>query len=122
MSGQIIKDDVRGTGQMWKIGYWAPELLQRDVPYGHKVDVYAFAVLFNEIWSTTDPYPETMVPRVIAAGVKSGELRPKMSPNVPAACRRVIEVSWAQDPAHRPGMDKVEAILAQPAEQLLQWA
>jgi len=115
-----VKDQVRASGQMFELEYWAPELLTRT-PYTHKIDVFAFAVLFNELWSRQPPYPAIVVPRVIAAGVAQDSMRPKIDPTTPPVCARIIQAAWAQAPEQRPEMSKLHTILVQPAEQLLSW-
>eukprot|EP00605_Chrysophyceae_sp_TOSAG23-4_P001083 GSChrysophyteH1.ASY1.ANO1.1188.1 assembled CDS len=85
--------------------YMAPELLENK-PFNKSVDVYAFGVLLNELFTGEIPFFGLDVPTIRDRIVK-GE-RPHMpSYRVPPKVSRLVERCWAHTPSDRPDFSTV---------------
>lgn len=94
----------------------APELFE-ERPFSAKVDVYAFGVLLNEMFSRRKPFGETSQPAEIREKVVAGG-RPEMALSAPEGVRALVARCWAQEPGERPDMPAVARELAKIGEGL----
>eukprot|EP00322_Chrysochromulina_rotalis_P028322 CAMPEP_0115870672 /NCGR_PEP_ID=MMETSP0287-20121206/22451_1 /TAXON_ID=412157 /ORGANISM="Chrysochromulina rotalis, Strain UIO044" /LENGTH=339 /DNA_ID=CAMNT_0003325409 /DNA_START=29 /DNA_END=1048 /DNA_ORIENTATION=- len=79
--------------------YMAPELFLSK-PYSTPVDVFAFGVLLNELWSREVPW-DGYSPLDIKDRVTVGE-RPPIPRTMPSACEGLLKKLWHTTPASRP--------------------
>ena len=88
--------------------YMAPEL--GDVVQNHlgiplAIDMYAFGVLANTIWSGREPFSSVATtitnPFQLMQQVQSG-LRPDISADTPEVLRTIITRCWGREPSDRP--------------------
>jgi serine/threonine protein kinase len=99
------------TGLIGTAHWMAPEVLMSAPDYDCRVDVYSFGIFMWELLTGQGPY-RSMKQADITLGIMSGTLRPPIPADCPDPVRDLIEVCWAQDPAHRPMMPDVVARLA----------
>lgn len=92
-----VKEPTAGTPN-----YMAPELLEAR-SWSGSVDVYAFAILLNELFTREVPW-DGFQPFDIKQRVVAGE-RPRISLTMPLACERLVQAAWHRDPAARPTFD-----------------
>lgn len=88
----------------------APELFD-ERPYSAKVDVYAFGVLLNEMFTRERPFGELQEPSAIRAKVLDGG-RPDLFRGGPQGLQDLIQACWAQAPEDRPTVGDVSNRLA----------
>lgn len=84
--------------------YMAPELIEgADFPYSEKTDVYAFAFILYELFSTKLPYYEKNLKtqNQLFKIVREGQ-RPLFHDDLPTPLINLIENSWAELPEDRP--------------------
>ena len=79
--------------------YMAPE--QQKPGYGHKVDVFAFGMLANEVCTNAVPFKELDNSVQVALSVREGK-RPQQDTTRPAALNTLIAHCWDADPEKRP--------------------
>eukprot|EP00735_Rhodelphis_limneticus_P011782 TRINITY_DN4929_c0_g1::TRINITY_DN4929_c0_g1_i1::g.16628::m.16628 TRINITY_DN4929_c0_g1::TRINITY_DN4929_c0_g1_i1::g.16628 ORF type:complete len:306 (-),score=58.89,sp/Q9C9U5/SIS8_ARATH/37.92/2e-51,Pkinase/PF00069.20/1.1e-49,Pkinase_Tyr/PF07714.12/4e-48,APH/PF01636.18/0.0024 TRINITY_DN4929_c0_g1_i1:180-1097(-) len=79
--------------------YMAPELLE-ERPFSEKVDVYAFGILLNELFSRQPPF-EGLDILDLKRAVLSGK-RPAFGKTIPIAARKLVEECWTGDASTRP--------------------
>jgi len=114
----FVKNEIRGSGYIISPEYDAPEILLNRRDFDEKVDVYSFAIIFNQLFTQQQPFAG-LQPRVIVASVTQNSTRPQVSPQTPNPCLRIIQACWQQDPFNRPPFSKLSLILNQPVDQLL---
>jgi len=114
----FVKNEVRGSGYIVGPEYDAPEMLLNRRDFDEKVDVYSFAIIFNQLFTQQQPFAG-LQPRVIVASVTQNSLRPQSSNQTPIPCLRIIQACWLQDATRRPPFSKLCLIFSQPLEQLL---
>ena len=95
--------------------YMAPELLQAK-PYSASVDVFAFAVLLNELFTREVPW-DGYSPPDIRTKVVGGE-RPRTSTTMPRACDGLVRKAWHQNAKMRPTFEQVLVMLREVLETL----
>ena len=78
----------------------APEVL-RSERYDASADVYSFGIFLYELAARQLPYAGES-PALVLRGVVSGELRPAMPADAPAAVAQLAAACWAHDAAQRP--------------------
>ena len=88
----------------------APELFNRSAAYTEKVDVYAFGVLLNELYTRRPPFSNKTPPEIKSA-VQSG-LRPDMISTTPEVLQQLITNCWHAEPQQRPAFTDIFDILA----------
>jgi serine/threonine protein kinase len=100
---------VRNT-QAGTPAYMAPELLEGK-SFSKSVDVYAFAVLFNEIMDGEIPFNGVQIPDIRDRVVRGD--RPHTSPShMPSpACNDVVSRGWSQKAEDRPDFTEVVDML-----------
>lgn len=86
--------------------YMAPELLLAK-PYGRAVDVYAYAVLLNELHCREVPW-DGYAPADIKTLVASGK-RPRTEMTMALAAERLLHRAWHQEAAFRPTFSEIAA-------------
>mmetsp|Transcript_32323 Transcript_32323/g.62144 ORF Transcript_32323/g.62144 Transcript_32323/m.62144 type:complete len:655 (+) Transcript_32323:114-2078(+) len=125
-SGGFHKQIMAGT-----LEYMAPEVLQKQ-PSSKAADVFAFAVVLNEIATGIVPYSDctkdnpgchTVLEmgygrQELAAAVAGDGLRPILAEDTPPELLSLLERCWRLDPAARPSVDEIHAELAVIAESL----
>ena len=84
--------------------YMAPELFQAK-PYSASVDVFAFAVLLNELFTREVPW-DGYQPMDIKAKVVAGE-RPRTPKTMPSACEGLVRKAWHKLPSLRPSFPQL---------------
>ena len=106
-------ETMSNTGKMTMAigtpGYMAPELLgsgQSDNLDAKKVDVYAFGVMMNALFSSQRPFTNLPAMRVIAA-VKLEGLRPEIAEATPNAIAALVKICWAEKPELRPNFPEI---------------
>lgn len=120
--------DARGSAKLCDFGlvnsrevtagtpnYMAPELFASK-PYSVKVDVFAFAVLLNEMLSREVPW-DGYQPLDIKDKVLAGE-RPPVAKTVPVACGGLLRKAWHTTPALRPHFEALIGTLRTIEENL----
>ncbi len=95
--------------------YMAPELLMAK-PYGRPVDVYAFAVLLNELHCREVPW-DGYSPADIKALVASGK-RPRTEMTMALDAERLLHRAWHQEAAVRPTFPEIVADIRRVIEAL----
>ncbi len=103
--GESSEDGITGT-----VPYMAPEILSRR-PYGFPVDVYAFAVVLNEMTTMERPY-DGSTPEYVMAAVLDADARPKSRDTSPILSN-LIRRCWHRDPRERPTFKDIETYLKQ---------
>ena len=86
--------------------YMAPELLLAK-PYGRAVDVYAYAVLLNELHCREVPW-DGYAPADIKELVASGK-RPRTAMTMALAAERLLHRAWHPEAALRPTFSEITA-------------
>ena len=89
-------------------GFMAPELYTEEGGT-HKVDIFAFAVTIWELYTLVRAFVD-VGDLAIGDMVKAGK-RPPLASVAQADVRELITASWQQDPARRPKMADVVAII-----------
>ncbi|KAH3743203.1 protein serine/threonine kinase [Pelomyxa schiedti] len=89
--------------------YMAPELIQNQ-KYNKAADVFSFGILLWEILAQKEPYIEFESPWAVASFVVAGSRLP-IPTGTPPDLQAIVDACWAQDPATRPTMSKVAAML-----------
>jgi len=95
--------------------YMAPELFAAK-PYSVSVDVFALAVLLNEMFSREVPW-DGYQPMDIKERVLNGE-RPRTPRTMPHACEGLLRKAWHQSAVLRPTISQVVTTLKSIHEQL----
>jgi len=104
-AGESSEDGITGT-----VPYMAPEILSRR-PYGFPVDVYAYAVVLNEMTSMERPY-DGNTPEYVMSAVLNADARPRTRDTSPILSN-LTRLCWRKDPRERPTFKDVEAYLKQ---------
>ncbi|KAG2450587.1 hypothetical protein HYH02_004427 [Chlamydomonas schloesseri] len=139
---QSIRNTGKPTGGFYKrqmvgtLEYMGPELLLRTAPPSRASDVYAWAVLVNEMATGTIPFSDCTKdnPEVhtvlemgygrqeLAAAVCAEGLRPLLPRACPPGFAALMNACWAKAPAERPSFAQVLAALdLLAAEELPRW-
>lgn len=113
--------NTRGS-LLWR----APEIMSscdsgkisRSSMYDTAADVYSLGIIIWETLSLQEPFVDVSNTWDIVDGVCSGELRPSMDPDWPEALVVLMKRSWLNDPAGRPGADRIAVALADHANLL----
>lgn len=95
----------------------APEVLRGD-SYGTPADVYSFAMVATEIFTSERCFPvgwNTYQRMHIEVG--SGNARPQLTATVPALVGALLEQAWRKNPVDRPTMIMLTAELRKLAAQ-----
>jgi hypothetical protein len=99
-----------GVGTMQ---YMAPEVLNGDVDYDAKVDVYSFGVLLWELLAAATPFAQLQAAQIVVA-VLVKKARPSPDPaSSPATIVALMKRCWSHEPAERPTMAAAIGPLAQ---------
>ena len=86
--------------------YMAPELLNGEgKPFNSKVDVFAFGILLNEMYSREIPF-DGMAPGDVHAAIRNGE-RPSVQISCPMRLKNLIQLCWDADPEKRPDFEGI---------------
>ena len=96
------------NGLTGTVPYMAPEILSAR-PYGLPVDVYAYAVLVNEMLTKQRPYDGNS-PEWVVSAVINTEARPLTGTSSPTF-QNLIQKCWVKDPNARPKFAEVEIYL-----------
>ena len=96
------------NGLTGTVPYMAPEILSAR-PYGLPVDVYAYAVLVNEMLTKQRPYDGNS-PEWVVSAVINTEARPLTATSSPIF-QNLIKKCWVKDPNARPKFAEVEIYL-----------
>jgi serine/threonine protein kinase len=110
--GRADNDDGTVFLMSAKVGsprYMAPEVA-RGVPYNHKVDVYAFGLMFHEVLTLEKPY-EFISSEEHDQQVVHRHARPAIPSWLPVSTRRLIAACWSPTIGRRPDMTTVRAVL-----------
>ncbi len=83
--------------------YMAPEVFRRE-KLSDKVDIYAFAMIMSQFFSTNPAEGPlaNFAPVAAAEAAATRNARPSLSPKLPQELRDLIEACWAADPKNRP--------------------
>ena len=92
-----VRETAAGTPN-----YMAPELFESK-PFSTPVDVFAFAVLLNELFTQTVPW-DGYAPLDIKERVCRGD-RPRSATAMPRVCEGLVRKGWHASPAMRPSFD-----------------
>jgi hypothetical protein len=93
--------------------YMAPEVLNGDVDYDAKVDVYSFGVLLWELFAASKPFAQ-LQPMQVAMAVLMKHARPSPDPaSSPATIVALMKRCWSHEPAERPTVAAAIGPLAQ---------
>lgn len=84
--------------------FMAPELFEGR-PYNGKVDVYAFGVLLNEMFTLQKPWSHDE-PDIVKEAVLQGK-RPDVTLSAPPGVKDLVESCWAQDANARPSFTEI---------------
>ena len=93
------------TGETGTYVYMAPEVVLREEHYDERCDVYGWAILAAEVWTSETPYGEHFLSptqTALAAAREERPLRPRLPPDMPPELRALVEAAWDPDPARRP--------------------
>ncbi|CAG9460345.1 unnamed protein product [Pedinophyceae sp. YPF-701] len=126
-SGGFHKKHMVGTLQ-----YMAPEVLMKSGPHSPAADMYAWAVVANEVLSGVVPFSDctkenpaahTVLEmgygqQELAAAVCGEGLRPLPAASTPPALQALLDRCWVADPAQRPAAAEVVATLEELLERL----
>jgi len=85
--------------------YVAPEVWSGQGGASFASDVFAFAMVLNEVWSLEVPF-DGLGPGECKSGILSGK-RPEISKSVPLAIAELIRACWHASPSQRPTMQHV---------------
>lgn len=127
-SGGLHKRNMMGT-----LEYMAPETLQKQIP-SEKSDVWALAVLLNEVATGTFPYSDctqenpaahTVLEmgygrQELAAAIAADGLLPLTKDDTPASFAAMLKACWSLHPADRPSAQQM--LLSLQAMQTEEWA
>ncbi|KAH9079720.1 hypothetical protein Ae201684P_020644 [Aphanomyces euteiches] len=105
------------TAAVGTMEWAAPELL-RNEDYSTPADVYSFGVLLTELDTRLIPYTDvrqqsTVNDDTLMMQIVTGALRPTVLPTCPRPIQKLIQSCLAVNPAQRPRMEDVVAILEQ---------
>lgn len=95
-----IQQNETLTGGAGTAQWMAPEVLSSK-PYDQKVDVYSYAMILWEMFTTHIPF-NGMTQLEVAVAVCKQKMRPKIPLNCPKNLRRLITTCWDADPNKRP--------------------
>mmetsp|Transcript_18128 Transcript_18128/g.51128 ORF Transcript_18128/g.51128 Transcript_18128/m.51128 type:complete len:540 (+) Transcript_18128:203-1822(+) len=99
------KDSIPGT-PLWM----APEvLLGKEID--EKCDVYSFAIVFWEMITLKEPFPEFQSYREFRRAITRHHVRPPIPENTAVEIRRLMELCWHRDPDKRPSFQNVISLL-----------
>jgi serine/threonine protein kinase len=86
----------------------APENWRAQGAYTQKVDIYSFAIIAWEVLSQIPAYDDLVVKiETLGEWVAERGCRPFIPLNWPPALSKLIQNSWASDPARRPTVREV---------------
>ncbi|ETV80329.1 TKL protein kinase, variant 1 [Aphanomyces astaci] len=106
------------TAAVGTMEWAAPELL-RNEDYSIPADVYSFGVLLTELDTRLIPYADirdqgaSLSDESLMVQIVTGKLRPTVSPSCPRPIQKLIHSCLHVNPAQRPTMAAVVAILEQ---------
>lgn len=89
--------------------YMAPELLENG-HFSRKVDVYAFAILFWEMFTNTVPFQSWGIADIREFVIQGNRLKLPYE-DCPKLCCKLIEKCWDQDAQKRPEFKNVSLAL-----------
>eukprot|EP00960_Hanusia_phi_P054980 762829-Hanusia_phi.AAC.3 len=101
VDGSLSEEGLTGT-----VPYMAPEILARK-PYSFPVDVYAFAILLNEMIASQPPYEGSEVEDVVHA-VLALDQRPTLGACTPSMTK-MIQNGWKKRAESRPSFESIVA-------------
>jgi surface protein len=97
--------------------YMAPEQMGIGEEYTrgvtHKADIYAFALIVNEMWTRQRPWliPEGTNSFAYIIGKLLQGKRPWMDPDMPVPLQKLVKKCWHPDPHRRPGAAEITKLL-----------
>ncbi|OQS03573.1 hypothetical protein THRCLA_04112 [Thraustotheca clavata] len=93
--------------------YWiAPEVFDGDGHYGYPADIYSLGVILTELETLQTPYANlNMKFMTILDQVRSGTLRPELTPECDEWYSDLVKACLEHDPAKRPTAKQVQSIL-----------
>jgi surface protein len=79
----------------------------------HKADIYAFALIVNEMWTRQRPWliPEGTNSFAYIIGKLLQGKRPWMDPDMPVPLQKLVKKCWHPDPHRRPGAAEITKLL-----------
>lgn len=94
--------------------YMAPELYKRPPQYSAKSDIFALGIVLWELVTREIPFKDAEMRDQIIEWIKEGNMDPIPDGTHPGL-QRAIEGAWARDPAQRPSLAAIAALLAEAA-------
>ena len=86
--------------------YSAPEVLQNN-DYSKESDVYSFAFLVYEIMTNDVSFKNIKNTSQFLIDLIVNEKRPEIKSDLPESYKKLIEISWSQNPFNRPSFDEI---------------
>uniref|UniRef100_K3YRF1 non-specific serine/threonine protein kinase n=1 Tax=Setaria italica TaxID=4555 RepID=K3YRF1_SETIT len=97
------------TAETGTYRWMAPEVIEHK-PYGHKADVFSFAIVLWELLTGKIPY-EYLTPLQAAIGVVQKGIRPTIPKDTHPKLVELLQKCWHRDPAERPDFFEILEIL-----------
>ena len=83
-----------------------------NLGYGHKADVYSFAIVLWQLCSKKKPYKRILSRKEFKDRVFMSGVRPYVEPTWPITIKDLLKTCWHGDPNTRPEMSTVSDCLA----------
>jgi serine/threonine protein kinase len=113
-----IRFDATGRSKkvVGQVGWFAPELFERNPKIGRKSDVWALGMTFWEIASRKEPFQGRTHAQIYTALAIQGE-REVIPDGTPSKLRVAIEACWVRNPEERSYVDGIIGILEEGFEE-----
>ncbi|KAK8839074.1 hypothetical protein M9Y10_032543 [Tritrichomonas musculus] len=85
--------------------YMPPESIMNMI-YSKPGDVFAFALIVYQIWTTHSPYSFANMNELLS-NVIINDKRPELTSDIPVQFQELIEKCWRKDPKDRPTFDEI---------------
>lgn len=100
--------------------YMAPEIFTEIEDYSYKADIYSYSILFYEVLSGKNPYPEYHASYSLLKDVEKGK-RPDLSVFTNQFIKDFLMKCWIEDPNKRPTFNEIiEELLKEKYQEVME--
>jgi serine/threonine protein kinase len=112
------EDEYHATGLTGSRLFMAPEVALKK-PYGFSADIFSFAILFWEVASLKEVFPNLTMNKHFKQVIVRGKRPASLKDTLPANLNEMMEAAWDKNPSNRPTSESICETLTKSLEKRL---